>query len=163
MEPYSDEDFAVLLEALETVGVLKEIKEESVWKTTERPSSFTVTDQEVFLDAPDLEQGALEDSQRVRFTLSSSIQEEDMVRVLVSPGGNIIEDASQKQTVDVDVAKGGKIVIGGLFKEVTVKSTWKMPVLGDIPFFGAVFRNQRKRLRKLEVIVFLTPELVIEE
>ena len=43
-----------------------------------------------------------------------------------------------------------------------MESAWKIPLLGDLPLLGFVFRNRGEELRKMEVITFLTFKIVRE-
>ena len=52
------------------------------------------------------------------------------------------------------------IVIGGLMQEVETESEGKVPILGDIPLIGALFRNKLKTKRKTNLLIFLTPHVI---
>jgi len=52
------------------------------------------------------------------------------------------------------------VVIGGLMQEVETESESKVPILGDIPLIGALFRNKRKTKRKTNLLIFLTPHVI---
>ncbi len=60
----------------------------------------------------------------------------------------------------VSVQSNQTIVIGGLMQEVETESESKIPVLGDIPLIGGLFRNKRKTKRKTNLLIFLTPHVV---
>ncbi len=55
------------------------------------------------------------------------------------------------------------LVIGGLVRDNLVLSERKVPLLGDIPLLGWLFRFQSKATEKLNLLVFLTPHLVRDE
>ena len=61
---------------------------------------------------------------------------------------------------DIRVDAGDTVIVGHLFKKVMVESTWKIPLLGDLPLLGFVFRNQGQKQRQSEVITFLTIKTV---
>lgn len=52
------------------------------------------------------------------------------------------------------------IVIGGLMENQETESVRKVPILGDIPFFGAFFRQKVTEKAKTELLIFLTPYVV---
>lgn len=52
------------------------------------------------------------------------------------------------------------IVIGGLINDRDIKNMSKVPVLGDIPLFGELFRNTKTETERSTVIVFLRPTIV---
>ena len=54
------------------------------------------------------------------------------------------------------------IVIGGLISETETESETKIPVLGDLPLIGALFRGKSKQSRKVNLVVFLTPHIIEE-
>ena len=58
------------------------------------------------------------------------------------------------------VADGETIVIGGVFSNTQSKSVDKVPLLGDIPFIGAMFRRDVVKDSKSELLVFLTPRIM---
>lgn len=58
------------------------------------------------------------------------------------------------------VADGETIVIGGVFSNTQSKSVDKVPLLGDIPFLGTLFRRDVVRDSKSELLVFLTPRIM---
>ena len=58
---------------------------------------------------------------------------------------------------------GQTAIIGGLIRKETETETRKVPFLGDIPILGIPFRFDSERLRKRELIIFLTPHVVRNE
>lgn len=62
------------------------------------------------------------------------------------------------------IAKDGQtLVIGGLVRDNLTISERKVPLLGDIPFLGWLFKFQSRQTEKLNLLVFLTPTLVRDE
>jgi general secretion pathway protein D len=55
---------------------------------------------------------------------------------------------------------GQTIVLGGLIAENVNKTKDKVPVLGDIPFLGRLFRSERSTSEKRNLVVFVTPTLI---
>jgi type IV pilus assembly protein PilQ len=60
------------------------------------------------------------------------------------------------------VENGGTVVLGGIFQQTESVTTTRIPVLGEIPFLGALFRDQVKVNNKTELIIFITPRVVSE-
>lgn len=60
----------------------------------------------------------------------------------------------------IRVKDGEKIVIGGLFQKNERTVMRKIPLLGDIPFLGLLFRNTRKIAEETEVVIFITPRIL---
>ncbi len=67
---------------------------------------------------------------------------------------------TQEVETMVIVKSGTTIVMGGLIQDRTDKSFRKIPVLGDIPFFGAPFRNKIEDAKKTELVIFITPHIL---
>jgi len=55
------------------------------------------------------------------------------------------------------------IVIGGLVRDNIILNERKIPLLGDIPFLGWLFKFQSRAVQKLNLLVFLTPTLVRDD
>jgi len=51
-------------------------------------------------------------------------------------------------------------VIGGIYTQTESFTVNKIPLLGDLPFIGFLFRNTFKQDNKTELLVFLTPRIV---
>jgi len=60
----------------------------------------------------------------------------------------------------VVVPDGETVVIGGLMQNTKLDSTEKVPVLGDIPLLGMLFRHKVKSDAKTELMIFMTPQIV---
>jgi len=58
------------------------------------------------------------------------------------------------------VRDGDSFVIGGLTQDETISTKSKIPLLGDIPIVGEVFRNQRTTTSKTELYIIVTPHIV---
>ncbi|MBQ26980.1 MAG: hypothetical protein CMH81_02380 [Nitrospiraceae bacterium] len=52
------------------------------------------------------------------------------------------------------------IVLGGLIRDNITESNRKIPILGDIPFIGAMFRFETRNSEKVNLLIFLTPHIV---
>ena len=63
-------------------------------------------------------------------------------------------------STSVLVDDGGTIVLGGLIKDDVQESVQKVPLLGDIPFLGALFRNKSTTKVKNNLLVFIRPSIV---
>ena len=61
---------------------------------------------------------------------------------------------------EVLVENGGTVVIGGIFEQNDRTDITKVPLLGDIPFLGWLFKNNTTTTSKTELLVFITPRVV---
>ena len=75
---------------------------------------------------------------------------------------NIPDEFSTELATNVMVKDGQTIVIGGLFRDVVVTSRSQIPLLGDLPLIGALFRGTSDQTQRQEVIVLLTPHIIEE-
>jgi len=75
---------------------------------------------------------------------------------------NVPQETSAELVTNILVKDGQTIVIGGLFRnKMTTKKT-QVPVLGDIPIVGGLFRGNADKVERQEVMVLLTPHIVDE-
>ncbi len=65
-------------------------------------------------------------------------------------------------TTNVIVKDGETIVIGGLFRDVVTTARSQVPLLGDLPLVGVLFRGTSDTTERQEVIVLLTPHIIEE-
>ncbi len=70
-------------------------------------------------------------------------------------------DTKQVQT-QVLVENGGTVAIGGIFEQTEREDLVKVPLLGDLPLLGALFRSRNRSTGKSEMLVFITPRLLPE-
>jgi type IV pilus assembly protein PilQ len=61
---------------------------------------------------------------------------------------------------EVTVENGGTAIIGGIFQTTEREDEVKVPLLGDIPLLGHLFRHKSKLQDKTELLVFLTPTVL---
>ncbi len=69
---------------------------------------------------------------------------------------------TKKVLTEVLVENGGTVVIGGIFTQNDRTDINKVPLLGDIPYAGALFRNTVRSSDKTELLIFITPKIVTE-
>ncbi len=75
---------------------------------------------------------------------------------------NIPDELSTELATNIMVKDGQTIVIGGLFRDKVLTSRSQIPLLGDIPFIGVLFRRTADTTTRQEVIVLLTPHVIQE-
>ncbi|MCD6175343.1 MAG: hypothetical protein J7K65_06215, partial [Planctomycetes bacterium] len=115
-------------------------------------------------------------TQQVEFLESGTVLEfrpfigrDGMIRMEIHPEqskGEIVglQQLPQKSTTEVItnvmVKDGQTIVLGGLFKEETNLSRSQVPVVGDIPVIGELFKGRGDVSTRVELIVLLTPHII---
>jgi type II secretory pathway component GspD/PulD (secretin) len=70
------------------------------------------------------------------------------------------DTSEQEATTYVKASNNDTLVIGGLMSERIYDTVEKVPLLGDIPLLGELFKSTKKSAEKVELIVFLTPSIV---
>ena len=88
-------------------------------------------------------------------TLEETVQE---VLIELGPTTN-----KREATTTVIVSSGQTVVIGGLMRDDITKVVRKIPLLGDIPLLGWLFKFQSKRQVKSNLLIFITPYIVTED
>ena len=76
--------------------------------------------------------------------------------------GGIPEETSAELVTNIIVKDGQTIVIGGLFRDKTTSVKTQVPMLGDLPVVGAIFRGTADQVVRQEVMVLLTPHIIEE-
>ena len=95
-----------------------------------------------------------------KITLTLDVNKDTPNATLQTGSGVAIDTKHVKTEVLVD--NGGTVVIGGIYTQNTKNNTQKLPVLGDIPYFGWLFKNTEFIDDKTELLVFITPRIVSE-
>lgn len=98
----------------------------------------------------------------------------------ITPEGNIILDLdvnkdSRGETTAAGIAidtkhiktqvlveNGGTVVIGGIFTLEETNNETKVPLLGDVPYLGNLFKSRERTYRKQEMLVFITPKMITD-
>lgn len=70
------------------------------------------------------------------------------------------ETAKRETKTTVSVQDNRTIVLGGLIRDEVVKKARKVPILGDLPILRAAFRSEQTSVRKMNLLVFLTPHIL---
>jgi type IV pilus assembly protein PilQ len=78
----------------------------------------------------------------------------------VTPAGFSIN--SQHLKTKVRVENGGTVVLGGIYQQEERTNDTKVPLLGDLPLVGYLFKSTGRETSKTELLVFLTPKIVAD-
>jgi type IV pilus assembly protein PilQ len=77
-----------------------------------------------------------------------------------TPAGPAIDTKHVKTQVLVE--NGGTVVIGGIFTQDERDEVNKVPLLGDVPYLGHLFKNTVRSSSRTELLVFITPKIVTD-
>ena len=85
----------------------------------------------------------------------------DTPNTRLSTGAGVAIDTKHVKT-EVLVENGGTVVIGGIYTEEKRDNTQRIPILGDLPYIGWLFKNREWIDDKTELLIFITPRIVAE-
>ena len=77
-------------------------------------------------------------------------------------GGSVPSIDTRNVITQIMVNNGDTAVIGGIYEENVTTDITKVPVLGDIPVLGYLFKRTGRSTEKTELLIFLTPRIVKE-
>ena len=77
-------------------------------------------------------------------------------------GGSTPSIDTREVDTQVLVDNGQTVVLGGIYQQTTSQAISKIPLLGDIPILGYLFRNNQVINNKTELLVFITPKILTE-
>lgn len=92
----------------------------------------------------------------VRATIHAEVSGVD--RSITTAGGPAL--LSRKTETEFNLREGETIVLAGLVQREQSNDVDKVPLLGDIPVLGALFRSKRFQNKETELVVFVTPTVV---
>ena len=77
-------------------------------------------------------------------------------------GGTVPSIDTRSVETQVLVADGQTVVLGGIYETERRETIKKVPILGDIPLVGALFRSKQRIDNKAELLIFVTPRILEE-
>ncbi len=77
-------------------------------------------------------------------------------------GGTVPSIDTRSVETQVLVADGQTVVLGGIYETERRETVKKVPILGDIPVLGALFRSKQRLENKAELLIFVTPRILEE-
>lgn len=76
--------------------------------------------------------------------------------------GQAVSIDTQEIGTQVLVENGETLVLGGIYQQRITTGVQKVPLLGDIPYLGYLFRTTLEESRKAELLIFVTPRIVMQ-
>jgi len=92
-----------------------------------------------------------------------SINQDSIGQLVASETGSVPSIDTRQVTTQVRVPDGETAVLGGIYETTTSYSESKVPVLGDLPIVGNMFKNKRRQNDKSEMLIFITPTILSDE
>ena len=96
----------------------------------------------------------------IRLKLAPEVSSLDFANGLVIGGFEIPTILTRRAETEVELREGQFLAIAGLLDNSLINNVTKIPILGDIPLFGELFKSRAVRQRKTELLVLITPRLV---
>jgi len=179
--PTSHNDYRAVIEALKTMGSTKILSSPRLTVTNNESAKILVGSKQVYVTTAAVQsQTTTETAETVNFVdvgvklyVTPTISHDGFISMKVRPevssvvqsyktaSGNTIPIVETSETdTTVLIQDGSTIIIGGLMKEEKIKTVNKIPLLGDIPFLGALFRNSVDETKKTELVIFLTCKIL---
>jgi len=88
---------------------------------------------------------------------------QDSIGATVPTGiGSAVAIDTQEIGTQVLVENGETLVLGGIYQQNITTGVQKVPLLGDIPYLGYLFRSTVEKSRKAELLIFVTPRIVMQ-
>ncbi|WP_371133701.1 type IV pilus secretin PilQ [Vibrio japonicus] len=97
-----------------------------------------------------------------RLVLDLSVTQDRPGEVVKTGHGEAVAIKTQRIGTQVLVNNGETVVLGGIFQHNVTDTVDKVPLLGDIPLLGALFRRSYQQMGKSELLIFVTPKVVIQ-
>jgi len=98
-----------------------------------------------------------------RILLDLVINQDSVGELVPSGNGGLIPTIDTTElTTQVLVGNGETVVLGGVFKNEELVKVEKVPLLGDIPYLGNLFKSKANTQQKTETLIFITPRILSE-
>lgn len=151
MGELSQDDYGVLLDALDTVGRMtqKDFPPVVLSKDETKSVDLPLTSKmfpAIHVDLTWSNLPAGEDKLRIEPALNAFVKESSRSTIL----------AKLKSQTTLDLKDSTTVVMGGLMSEEEITRMHKFPLLGDLPLLDLVFRQQGKLMQKTETMVFFS-------
>ena len=98
-----------------------------------------------------------------RIMLDLVVNQDSVGELVPSANGGLVPSIDTTElTTQVLVGNGETVVLGGVFKNEETIQVQKVPLLGDMPGLGSMFRSTATTNKKVETLIFITPRILSE-
>ncbi len=97
-----------------------------------------------------------------RIILDLTITQDTRGETVTTPTGPAVAIDTQEINTQVLVQNGETVVLGGIFQQISTVDVAKVPVLGDMPIVGGLFKNEVNIEQKRELLIFVTPKIITD-
>jgi len=98
-----------------------------------------------------------------KLILDLVITQDSVGETIITNDGESVSIDTQEIQTQVLVDNGETLVLGGIYQQQITDTVSKVPFLGDIPYLGFLFRNSVTDNSKSELLIFVTPRIVMQE
>ncbi len=176
----NDFTFNTVIAAAVKKGKLKVLSDPKVATLNNKEATIDITDQVPYTttDSAVGTGGATVTSQKVTYVPSGitlkvtpTINSDGRIAMHLTPsvsqasGGSATTPPSTNvrgTDTNVIVKDGETVVIGGLIRDSQSDDVYKVPILGDIPLLGLLFRKKSVARKRLELLIFVTPRIIAD-
>jgi pilus assembly protein CpaC len=97
----------------------------------------------------------------IRLKVFPEVSTLDFANGVVIGGFEIPSLRTRRAETEVELREGQHLAVAGLLDHESTRNLTKIPILGDIPILGELFRSRALRQRRTELVVIVTPSLVM--
>jgi type IV pilus assembly protein PilQ len=97
-----------------------------------------------------------------RIILDLVVTQDTQGETVSTSTGPAVAIDTQEISTQVLVENGETIVLGGIFQQTTNKNKSQVPLLGDLPVVGRLFKNSQEEIEKRELLIFVTPKILTD-
>lgn len=97
-----------------------------------------------------------------RLILDLSVTQDRPGNVVKTGSGEAVAINTQRIDTQVLVNNGQTVVLGGIYQHSVTDAVDKVPLFGDLPLIGSLFRRSYQNIAKSELLIFVTPTIVTE-
>ncbi|NQZ51290.1 MAG: pilus assembly protein N-terminal domain-containing protein [Moritella sp.] len=100
----------------------------------------------------------VQSNQRIKLTIAPEVS--SIERIIKAAGIEVPQLSTRRALTTITLADGDSFMIGGLMSSEDIEEISKVPLLGDIPILGAMFRKANTKRKKTELIIVVTVNIV---
>lgn len=179
----TDDTTQIVIEALQKIGRTETLSNPRIMVSNNQEAKILVGSKEAFVTVTTTvpESGSVVTAPQIEFVdvgtklfVTPKIKRDGNVQMKIRPEVSTakIETFQQNRIpilttteaeTNVLVESGKTLMIGGLIDRKTEETKSRVPLLGNIPIVGMAFRNKSDSERKSEIVVFITPQIVLPD